>query len=100
MKSAIEWFNELGVPFYGDITIQDIIRIQEDAIESSDKDDKNWKNVASNLNCELSKIHSIVAAVAKGIHTDKVDAQITMSIEDQQKDLVEVLTREINRKPQ
>lgn len=31
MKPAIQWFEELKVPFDGDITIQDIIRIQEDA---------------------------------------------------------------------
>lgn len=31
MKSAIQWFSELNVPYDGDITIHDIIQIQKDA---------------------------------------------------------------------
>ncbi len=41
MKSGIEWFKELNVPFDGDITIKDIISIQTDAqadlIKASDE---------------------------------------------------------------
>lgn len=31
MKSAIEWFDQLKVPFDGDVTIRDFILIQDDA---------------------------------------------------------------------